>query len=112
MIKNLAIRPDGTYIDCTVGGGGHSEQIAKNLSEEGLLIAIDQDEYALSAAKERLSKVQENVIYVHDNFSHLKQIVQDLRVQQIDGILFDLGVSSPQLDQGDRGFSYRYDAPL
>lgn len=112
MIKHLAIKPEGTYIDCTVGGGGHSEQIAKCLSEEGSLVVIDQDLNALSAAKDRLLKVKNDVIFVHNNFGNLKEIAEDLNLQKIDGILFDLGVSSPQLDKGHRGFSYRYDAEL
>ena len=112
MIEQLSIKEDGTYIDCTVGGGGHSELIAQSLSEDGTLVAIDQDINALAAAKERLLNIKKDIIFVHDNFSNLKNIVEEQKLSNIDGILFDLGVSSPQLDKGYRGFSYRYEAEL
>lgn len=111
-IDGLAIKASGTYIDCTVGGGGHSEQIVKRLDKNGLLIAIDQDKQALKAAKERLANYKNNVIFIHSNFRNISQAIRDRNIENIDGVLFDLGVSSPQLDQGDRGFSYQHDAIL
>ncbi|AXI08990.1 16S rRNA (cytosine(1402)-N(4))-methyltransferase [Oceanobacillus zhaokaii] len=111
-INGLAIKPSGTYVDCTVGGGGHSEEIASRLNEDGLLIAFDQDLDALAAAKERLSKYQDNILFVHSNFRGLEQKLSEHDITHVDGILFDLGVSSPQLDRGERGFSYQHDAQL
>ncbi|MPM84697.1 Ribosomal RNA small subunit methyltransferase H [bioreactor metagenome] len=110
-IEGLNIKPDGIYIDCTLGGAGHSLEILKKLSRKGKLIGIDQDLDALSAAKERL-KDYENVIFVHDNFYNIKDILEELNIEKVDGILMDLGVSSYQLDEGERGFSYMQDAPL
>lgn len=111
-INGLAIKPDGVYVDCTVGGAGHSEQIASRLGKEGLLVAFDQDQDALAAAEERLSAYQGRVLFIHSNFRNLQEQLQLHGIEHVDGILFDLGVSSPQLDRGDRGFSYRYDAAL
>lgn len=111
-IDGLNIKPDGTYVDCTVGGGGHSEQIASKLNENGLLIAFDQDLDALQAAKERLKVYQDRILFIHSNFRGLEEELLNNQIEHVDGILFDLGVSSPQLDRGDRGFSYQHDAPL
>ena len=110
-IESLKIKEDGIYVDCTLGGGGHSNEICKKLSEKGKLIGIDQDEEALKAASEKL-KPFSNVIYVHDNFYNLDSILENLGVEKVDGILMDLGVSSYQLDEPERGFSYMQDAPL
>ena len=110
-IEGLNIKPDGIYVDGTLGGAGHSSQIVKRL-EGGRLIGIDRDRVALTAAGERLAPYKDNVTLVHSNFSQIKQVLQDLEIQGVDGILLDLGVSSPQLDDGERGFSYMADAPL
>ena len=110
-IDALNIKPDGIYVDGTLGGAGHSSQIAKRLTT-GRLIGIDRDQVALAAAGERLAPYQNNVTLVHSNFSEIKQVLQDLGIEGVDGILLDLGVSSPQLDDGERGFSYMADAPL
>lgn len=110
-IEALNIKEDGIYVDCTLGGAGHSSEIIKRLSEKGKLIGIDQDIEALKASKERL-KDYNNVIFVHDNFHNIKEILEKLNIEKVDGILMDLGVSSYQLDNGDRGFSYMKDAPL
>lgn len=110
-IEGLNIKPDGIYVDCTLGGAGHSLEILKKLSRKGKLIGIDQDLDALSAAKERL-KDYENAIFVHDNFYNIEDILEELNIEKVDGILMDLGVSSYQLDEGERGFSYMQDAPL
>ena len=110
-IDALNIKPDGIYVDGTLGGAGHSSQIAKRLTT-GRLIGIDRDPVALAAAGERLKPYESNVTLVHSNFSEVKQVLQDLGIPGVDGILLDLGVSSPQLDDGERGFSYMADAPL
>jgi 16S rRNA (cytosine1402-N4)-methyltransferase len=110
-IEALDIKENGIYVDCTLGGAGHSSQIAAHLSKEGILIGIDQDKDALSAAKKRLENF-ENVKYVHNNFSNIDSILTELNVEKVDGILADLGVSSYQLDEASRGFSYMQDAPL
>lgn len=110
-IEGLNIKPDGTYVDCTLGGAGHSSHILKNLSNDGVLIGIDQDRDALKAAKERL-KDYDNVKYVHSNFYNIDNILSELDIKKVDGILMDLGVSSYQLDEASRGFSYMHDAPL
>src|SRR5690625_4225830 len=112
MIEKLSVKSDGTYIDCTVGGGGHSAKIAKNLSEKSTLVAIDQDKTALHSAENVLRTIKEYIIFVHDNFKNLKKIVEQNNLEKVDGIIFDLGVSSPQFDEAERGFSYRFDAPL
>ena len=110
-IDGLNIKPDGIYVDGTLGGAGHSSQIAKRLTT-GRLIGIDRDPVALKAAGERLEPYKNNVTLVHSNFCEIKQVLQDLQIPGVDGILLDLGVSSPQLDDGERGFSYMVDAPL
>ncbi len=107
----LDIKPEGVYIDGTLGGAGHSSQIAKRL-DTGRLIGIDRDPVALEAAGKRLQPYSDRVTLVHSNFSCMEQVVRDLGLQGVDGILLDLGVSSPQLDDGQRGFSYMVDAPL
>jgi 16S rRNA (cytosine1402-N4)-methyltransferase len=108
----LNIKPDGVYVDATVGGAGHAFRIAGLLAQTGLLVGIDQDSAAISAARERLEAVQPRVVLAQRNFSELQFILKGLAVDRIDGILFDLGVSSPQLDEAERGFSYKGDAPL
>ena len=110
-IEALNIRPDGIYVDGTLGMGGHSEQIAKRLTT-GRLVAIDRDEMALSRAQERLAPYADRITFVHGNFRDLPQLLADAGVTGADGMLFDLGVSSPQLDNPERGFSYMADAPL
>ena len=110
-IEGLNIKPDGVYVDGTLGGAGHSSQIAKRLTT-GMLIGIDRDPVALAAAGERLAPYGDRVKLVHSNFCEIKQVLQDLNIEGVDGILLDLGVSSPQLDDGSRGFSYMADAPL
>ena len=104
-IEGLDIKPNGIYVDGTLGGAGHSREIAKRLSKDGKLIGIDRDEEALEAAKENLKDFS-NVIYVHDNHDNIKNILAELEIQKVDGILLDLGVSSYQLDERNRGFSY------
>ena len=104
-IEGLKIKKDGIYVDGTLGGAGHSKEIAKKLSDKGKLIGIDRDEEALKAAKENLQKFQ-NIIYIHDNHDNIQEILKDLKIQKVDGILLDLGVSSYQLDEKNRGFSY------
>ena len=110
-IENLKIRPDGVYLDGTLGRAGHSREIAKRLMT-GRLICVDRDDAALEAAKERLADWMDRVTLVHSNFDQVGDIVADLGLPGVDGMLFDLGVSSPQLDDGARGFSYMADAPL
>lgn len=110
-IKALNINPDGIYIDGTLGGAGHSLEIAKKLSPKGLLIGIDRDTEALRAAKDKL-KNYTDVKYIHDNHDNIKQILEELQINGVDGILLDLGVSSYQLDEKSRGFSYIADAEL
>lgn len=110
-IDALNIRPSGIYVDGTLGGAGHSTQIAKRLTT-GRLIGIDRDPIALKAAGERLSQVSDCATLVHSNFCDMKQVMKDLDIPGVDGILLDLGVSSPQLDDAKRGFSYMADAPL
>ena len=110
-VDALQIKPDGVYVDGTLGGGGHSEQIAMRL-HGGKLICIDQDERAIERASRRLETYMDRITIVHGNFRELGEILDRLRVQRVDGMLFDLGVSSPQLDETERGFSYMHDAPL
>ena len=107
----LNIKDDGIYVDCTLGGAGHSSHILQRLSKDGLLVGIDQDTDALKAAGERL-KEYENKKLVHNNFHNIDSILEELDIPKVDGILMDLGVSSYQLDEGERGFSYMKDAPL
>lgn len=111
-IDNLNIKPDGIYVDGTLGGAGHSEQIVKRLGEGGRLIGIDQDEDAIAAASKRLEPYGDKVTIVRDNYQNFRRILDELNIQKVDGILLDLGVSSYQLDNADRGFTYRVDAPL
>ena len=110
-IEGLNIKPDGIYVDGTLGGAGHSSQIAARLTT-GRLIGIDRDPVALKAAGERLTPFGDRVTLVHANFCEIANVLDDLNVPAVDGILLDLGVSSPQLDDGQRGFSYMVDAPL
>ena len=107
----MNIRPDGIYVDGTLGRAGHSREIARRLTT-GRLICVDRDDAALEAAKERLADWMDKVTLVHSNFDRIGAIVRDLGLTGVDGMLFDLGVSSPQLDDGSRGFSYMADAPL
>jgi len=110
-IEGLDIKPDGIYVDATTGGGGHSYLIAERLSQKGRLICFDRDDDALAAAGKRLSKFT-NVTFVKSNFEHIESVLRGMGIDKIDGILFDLGVSSYQLDNAERGFSYMKDAPL
>ena len=110
-IENLNIKPDGIYVDGTLGGAGHSSEIVKRLTT-GRLIGIDRDPVALKAAGERLAPWADRVTLVHSNFCEIAAVLEDLGIDGVDGILLDLGVSSPQLDDGARGFSYMADAPL
>ena len=110
-IEGLNIKPDGIYVDGTLGGAGHSSQIAARLTT-GRLIGIDRDPIALKAAGERLAKFGDRVTLVHSNFCEIANVLDELGIEAVDGILLDLGVSSPQLDDGSRGFSYMVDAPL
>ena len=112
VLENLAIRPDGIYVDGTLGGGGHSFHILERLTDGGRLIGIDQDTDAIAAAGERLAQFGDAVTIVHDNYEHIGDVLSDLSVSGVDGILLDLGVSSYQLDNPERGFTYRTDAPL
>ena len=111
-VDNLNIKPDGIYVDGTLGGGGHSFQILKRLGDGGLLIGIDQDEDALKAAGERLAIFEDKVTTVRSNYCHMKQVLHDLGINKVSGIVLDLGVSSYQLDEPERGFTYREDVPL
>ncbi|MBR6014014.1 MAG: 16S rRNA (cytosine(1402)-N(4))-methyltransferase RsmH [Selenomonadaceae bacterium] len=111
-IEILQPKPDGIYLDCTLGGGGHSLEIGKCLNSEGILIGIDQDISAVNAAKEKLSALKCRVEIVHENFSGLEKVLDGLNVEKIDGVIFDLGVSSHQIDTAERGFSYIHNAPL
>lgn len=113
-IDMLDVKPDGIYVDATLGGAGHSEYLLSKLSEKGHLYAFDQDQNAIDNAQKRLAPYIEKgmVTFIKDNFRHLKDRLHDLGVTEIDGICYDLGVSSPQLDQRERGFSYKKDAPL
>ena len=104
-IQGLNIKPDGIYVDGTLGGAGHSKEIANRISENGLLIGIDRDEEAICVARERLSEFN-NIKFVNDNHDNIKSILSNLSIPKVDGILLDLGVSSYQLDEGKRGFSY------
>ncbi len=109
-VKGLNIKEDGIYVDCTLGGGGHTEEILKKATK-GKVIGIDQDDYAIERASEKLSSYK-NFIPVKNNFSKIEEILNKLNIEKIDGIIFDLGVSSFQLDIPERGFSYNYDMPL
>lgn len=111
-LEGLAIRPDGVYVDGTLGGGGHSFHIAERLTVGGWLIGIDRDEDAIQAAAKRLQPFRDRVRIVKDNYGNIRQVLDKLEIRQVDGILLDLGVSSYQLDTPERGFSYMADAPL
>ncbi|AGT31427.1 16S rRNA methyltransferase [Geobacillus genomosp. 3] len=111
-IDGLNVRPDGVYVDCTLGGGGHSEYLLSRLSEKGKLFAFDQDEAAILHARKRLARYGEQVQFINRNFRFLREELSALGIDTVDGIVFDLGVSSPQLDEPERGFSYQHDAPL
>ena len=112
VLDNLAIRPDGIYVDGTLGGGGHSFHILERLTDGGRLIGIDQDTDAIAAASQRLAPFGDAVTIVHDNYEHIGEVLENLSIPEVDGILLDLGVSSYQLDNPERGFTYRTDAPL
>lgn len=111
-IDGLKIKPDGIYVDGTLGGGGHSYEIAGRLNNQGRLIGIDQDDAAIDAAGKRLSEYRDKVTIVRSNYRNTGNVLAELGIYQIDGMMLDLGVSSYQLDNGERGFSYRYDTPL
>jgi 16S rRNA (cytosine1402-N4)-methyltransferase len=111
-LSALAIRPDGIYVDCTLGGAGHSSEIAGLLSHEGRLIGLDQDENALRVAADRLALFGDRVQLVKTNFDQIASVIHQLEVGPIDGVLMDIGVSSHQLDEAERGFSFHQDAPL
>ncbi|HHU74406.1 MAG TPA: 16S rRNA (cytosine(1402)-N(4))-methyltransferase RsmH [Clostridiales bacterium] len=110
-IANLNIQPEGIYVDGTLGGGGHSYEIARRLTS-GKLIGIDQDQAAIQAASQRLNQFQDKVCLVRSNYKEMKKVLEDLGIDQVNGILLDLGVSSYQLDTPERGFTYKVDAPL
>lgn len=112
VIRGLNIKSDGIYVDCTLGGAGHASRIASLLGKNGTLLGIDQDETAVAAAKEKLACCICHTIVVHDNFKNLTAILARENITGVDGFLFDLGVSSPQIDDAERGFSYMHDAPL
>ena len=112
VIEHLDIKPDGCYVDGTLGGGGHSYHIAEKLTEGGRLIGIDQDADAIAAAGKRLEPFGDRVTIVRSNYVRFAEILDELEIDRVDGILLDLGVSSYQLDQADRGFTYREDVPL
>jgi len=111
-IENLNIKPDGIYVDGTLGGGGHSYEIASRLSAKGRLIGIDQDADAIEAATERLKPFADRVTIVRNNYTNIDEILKELGISKVDGIILDLGVSSYQIDTAERGFTYRVDAPL
>lgn len=111
-IDNLSIKPDGVYLDGTLGGAGHSLEIAKSLNKKGTLIGIDRDIEAINVSSKRLTGLEPTIKLVNDNYKNIKDVLSTLGIPKVDGILLDLGVSSYQLDNPDRGFSYRYDAPL
>ena len=111
-IDGLAIKPDGIYVDGTLGGGGHSYEICKRLSAKGRLIGIDQDEDAIAAAGKRLEEFADRVTIVRSNYCNIQKVLNELGIDKVDGIVLDLGVSSYQLDTIDRGFSYKYDTEL
>ena len=111
-IEQLKIRPDGIYVDGTLGGGGHAFEVCRRLSEKGHFYGIDQDEAAIKAAGERLAEFKDKVTIIRSNYCHMKEELKNREVGQVDGILLDLGVSSYQLDEVERGFTYREDVPL
>ncbi len=111
-VDQLNIKPDGIYVDCTLGGAGHSQYLLSKLSPQGRLIAFDQDVTALKHAKEKLNQYENQVTFINSNFRNIKDELFRIGIQAVDGVLYDLGVSSPQLDTPERGFSYHHDAPL
>ena len=111
-IDSLNIKPDGIYVDGTLGGGGHASQVCQRLNSQGRLIGIDQDGAAILAASQRLKEYEDKVLIVRSNYQEIKQVLKELGIQKADGIYLDLGVSSYQFDTAERGFSYRADAPL
>ena len=111
-VDALKVQPHGIYLDCTLGGGGHSLKIGEQLDADGILIGIDRDEDAINAAREKISGLRCKVEIIHGNFSELEKILDELNIEKIDGAIFDLGVSSHQIDTAERGFSYMHDAPL
>ncbi|MBC6308418.1 16S rRNA (cytosine(1402)-N(4))-methyltransferase RsmH [Listeria sp. FSL L7-1582] len=111
-VDSLNIKPDGVYVDCTLGGAGHSAYLLSQLSDAGHLFAFDQDNKALAHAKERLQEYEGQVTFIKSNFRYIKEALLEVGITEVDGILYDLGVSSPQLDERERGFSYHQDAPL
>lgn len=111
-VDGLNVKPDGIYVDGTLGGGGHSYEICRRLSDKGRLIGIDQDDAAIAAASERLQEFGERVTIVRNNYCHMQEVLQQLGIDKVDGIVLDLGVSSYQLDTVERGFSYKYDTDL
>ncbi|WP_018921350.1 16S rRNA (cytosine(1402)-N(4))-methyltransferase RsmH [Salsuginibacillus kocurii] len=111
-VEGLQINPSGTYVDCTLGGGGHTEEILKHLNEKGRVFAFDQDEEAVKAAKKRLAAYENQLIIIEENFRGLKAALHKQGIDAVDGVVFDLGVSSHQFDEGERGFSYWHEAPL
>jgi len=111
-VNGLNIKPDGIYVDCTLGGAGHSELILSKLSENGKLYAFDQDDIAIQNAQKKLERFGDKLTIIKSNFLHLKTELEKRGVYKVDGVLYDLGVSSPQLDNPERGFSYHHDAPL
>jgi 16S rRNA (cytosine1402-N4)-methyltransferase len=111
-VDGLNIKPDGIYVDGTLGGGGHASLVCSRLSDQGRLIGIDQDKDAIQAASERLKEYEKKVTIVRSNYADIDQVLENLGIEKVDGIYLDLGVSSYQLDTAERGFSYRNDAPL
>ena len=112
MVNGIFTSPDGIYVDCTIGGGGHSYALSIRVNEDAHIIGIDQDEEAICAAKERLKDIRCGYTLVRDNFFHIEKILKENQIEQVDGFIFDLGVSSHQLDEGERGFSYMHDGRL
>jgi len=112
VVSNLNIKKDGIYVDATLGGAGHSQKIAEKLGENGTLIGIDKDETAIEVSRERLKNSKCNIKLVHSDYKNFREILDEQGIAQVDGILLDLGVSSHQIDEASRGFSYRFDAPL
>ena len=112
VIEGLNIKPDGVYLDLTLGRAGHSSEILSRLNKNGLLIGVDQDQQAIDESRERLSKIKDNFVLIKNNFVNVDEILKSLNIEKVDGVLMDLGVSSPQFDDIDRGFSYRFDSRL
>lgn len=112
VIEGLNIKPNGIYVDLTLGRAGHSSEILKRLNNKGLLIGLDQDEEAIEASKEKLDKIGKNYKIVKTNFINIREVLDEMKISCVDGALYDLGVSSPMFDEDYRGFSYRFDGPL